>query len=189
MALSNTLHVKTSFILVSVLAAFALVASGCFGSGDESSARSEAEEFYKAEVTHQEQGSLEDAISAYDEAIRLFPRYGEAYYSRGLAYADLGDTRKAVEDYADAIFIDSRYAEAFNTGVVALGQSKRSVNEYDQIIRRNPQASGAYAGRAVAYTILGNDEDAESDAEKAVELGFDSAILEEAIRDLKRQRK
>ena len=187
-ALSNTLHVKISVLRFTVLAAFALVASGCFGSGDEGSARSEAEALYKAGLAHQEQGSLVDAISAYDEAIGLYPRYGEAYYSRGLAYADLGETKKAMEDYADAIFINSRFAEAFNTGVVALGQRKRSVDEYDQIIRRNPQASGAYAGRAVAYIILGKDEEADQDAEKAVELGFDPDILEDAIQDLKRQR-
>ena len=188
MALSNTLHVKISALLLTVLATFALVASGCFGSGDEGSARSEAAAFYNAGVAHQEQGSLEDAISAYDEAIRLYPRHGEAYYSRGLVYTDLGDTGRVMEDHADAIFIDSRFAEAFKTGVVALGQRRRTVDEYDQIIQRNPQASGVYAGRAVAYTILGKDEEAAKDAEKAVELGFDPDILEEAIRDLQRQR-
>ena len=69
---------KRSFLVMALFAALALALVGCGG-------LSEAEERYNAGVELQEQGSLEEAISEYDEAIRLDPQLADAYNNRGLA--------------------------------------------------------------------------------------------------------
>ena len=45
------------------------------------------------------QGDYQAAISDYDEAIRLNPKYTEAYGNRGNAKSELGDFEAAILDY------------------------------------------------------------------------------------------
>ena len=42
------------------------------------------------------------AIADYTDAIRLNPRYAEAYYGRGYAYGKIGKTAEAEADFAQA---------------------------------------------------------------------------------------
>ena len=49
------------------------------------------------------QGDYQAAISDYDEAIRLDPKYTIAYYNRGSAKNELGDSEAAISDYDEAI--------------------------------------------------------------------------------------
>ena len=46
----------------------------------------------------------------------------------------------------------------------------------------------AYVNRAVTHTLLGNDNEAQKDADRAVELGFDRANLDNRIEGAKTQR-
>jgi len=43
----------------------------------------------------------------------------------------------------------------------------------------------AYASRALAYSALFMDSEAEADIERAIELGFDRALLEQVIEQVK----
>ena len=45
----------------------------------------------------------------------------------------------------------------------------------------NPHDADDYAVRALAYASLGKDESSQRDVRQAVELGFDHALLEDAI--------
>ncbi|MCY4612177.1 MAG: tetratricopeptide repeat protein [Nitrospira sp.] len=46
---------------------------------------------------------LQDSIAAYSKAIRLNPKYADAYYNRGLAKVELGQYQDAITDYEKAI--------------------------------------------------------------------------------------
>lgn len=48
--------------------------------------------------------------------------------------------------------------------------------------------SESYAGRAFAYTLLHKDKEAQQDVARAVELGFESTLLEREIEELARRR-
>ena len=52
-------------------------------------------------------GQHQRAIQDYDQAIRLNPRYAEAYNNRGIAYKNLGQHQRAIQDYDEAIRINS----------------------------------------------------------------------------------
>ncbi len=58
------------------------------------------------------QGDYQAAISDYDEAIRLNPKYTIAYNNRGFAKSKLGDLEGAISDYDTAIRLDPEYATA-----------------------------------------------------------------------------
>ncbi len=111
-------------------------------------------------VQHFEEGRVEDAVAAYSEAIRLDSGYTAAYYNRGQAYFALGRPGLAVDDHTRAI----------------------------ELSTNDPQQPLAYAGRAMSYTLLSQDEEAQRDMAKAIELGFDPGLLIATINQLKKQR-
>ncbi len=118
-----------------------------------------AEEYNHIGVQHFEEGRLNKAITAYSEAIRLNPEYTAAYYNRGQAYFAVGRPGRAIENHTRAIDL--------------------SLND--------PQQPLAYAGRAMAFTLLGQNDQAQADIAKAVELGFDPSLLVALITELKNQ--
>ena len=62
----------------------------------------------------------DDAITDYDEAIRLKPDYAEAYSNRGIAKAALGRYDDAIADYDEAIYLKPDLAAAYyNRGIAA----------------------------------------------------------------------
>jgi tetratricopeptide (TPR) repeat protein len=50
------------------------------------------------------------AISEYNKALEINPRFAKAYYNRGLAYDENGQYDKAISDYEKAIGLNPRYA-------------------------------------------------------------------------------
>jgi Flp pilus assembly protein TadD len=69
-----------------------------------------------------------------------------------------------------------------------MGQYEQAIEDLGQAVLLNPQESLAYANRARAHTLLGQDTEAQQDLEKAVELGFDRESVEVEINRLKSQR-
>ena len=121
---------------------------------------SSAADHNRAGVKHFEAGRVEEAIAAYSEAIRLDPDSAQTLYNRGQAYFTIGRPEKAVPDFTRAIEVDP------NDRHVAL----------------------AYAGRAMAYTLMGNDDEAQSDFASAVRGGFEARRLLAMIDEIKAQR-
>ena len=52
------------------------------------------------------------AIEHYTNAIRVEPRYIEAYYNRALCYEQLNEPQKAVADLKTALKLNPQYDEA-----------------------------------------------------------------------------
>ena len=69
-----------------------------------------------------------------------------------------------------------------------LGALELSIAKYDEAIRLNPQLASAFANRAVAYTYLGRDLEAQQDTKRGIELWLDRGILQSAIQKAQRNR-
>ncbi|WP_103126588.1 tetratricopeptide repeat protein [Nostoc cycadae] len=72
----------------------------------------------------------EAAISSYQEAIRLKPKYALAYNALGVVYATQDRWDDAISQYRKALEINSNYGEAMTN----LGQALWQVNKKDEAV-------------------------------------------------------
>jgi len=123
-------------------------------------------------------GHYKQAISDFDRAIEINPKYAEAYYNRGIAYGKLDNYGHATSDFDMAIEINGKYAEAYNGRGFAygkLGNHRQAISDFDRAIEINPNYAMAYYNRAVVYGILGNHSQEIEDLKTAGRLDRDDA--------------
>jgi len=113
------------------------------------------------------------AIADYDIAIRLNPRYGDAYYNRGGAWGNKGDHDRAIADYDVAIKLNPKDPAAYNgRGFerVAKGDYAHAIADYGTAIQLNPKSAGALLARGRARYYGGDYPNAASDLEQSLKL-------------------
>jgi tetratricopeptide (TPR) repeat protein len=115
-------------------------------------------------------GQYDLAIEQMNAVISVWPSE-RAYNERAVIYYEMGDFDSALEDYNRAI------NAAIEAQEVAVDKSGSKA-----------QAPEAYVGRALAYTQLGRDAEAEQDVENAVKQGFDGELLRRVIEEIKSSR-
>jgi tetratricopeptide (TPR) repeat protein len=64
-------------------------------------------------------GDYDQAIACFDKAIRIEPRFAEAYCNRGTAYYEKGHFDAAISDFSRAIEIEPEFAQAYYNRAVA----------------------------------------------------------------------
>ena len=124
-------------------------------------------------------GQLDMAIAGYSDAIRLNPRFADAYNNRGIAYEKKGEIDRALKDYNEAIEIDPNLAVAYSNRGNArsqLGRYEEALADFDEAIRLNPDYPEDYNNRGNARSQLGRYEEALADFDEAIRLNPDYAI-------------
>jgi Flp pilus assembly protein TadD len=99
--------------------------------------------------------------------------------------------KEAMAAYNQAVRLDPKSAGVYNhrgNAYRRLGRYHQALMDYNQAIRIDPQLPESYAGRAFAYTLLRKDKEARQDMARAVELGFESTLLEREIEELAKRR-
>jgi len=120
-----------------------------------------ASEAYEKGLRLLQQGQHNNAIPEFDKALRLNPRYVEAYNKRGEAFNELAQYERALKDFDAALGLNSQFAEAyFNRGNAYndLGQAERAIKDYDEALRVDQNYLGAYYNRALAHMSLRRGE-------------------------------
>lgn len=118
-------------------------------------------------------GSAQEAIAAYDAAIRLTPDFAAVYAKRGSVKYNLGDYKRSIKDYDAAIGMGLDYATVYvNRGVAKrnLRDYKGAIKDYNTAIRLDPENVEAYINRGNARADLGNYEMAIEDYNAAIRL-------------------
>ena len=120
----------------------------------------------------------QDAIAAYDEAIRLQPDFANAYVNRGLAKEKLGQHESAIMDYSSAIEIAPTLAGAYNNRGSAkrrLEQHFSALEDLSTAIQLDSHYIKAYVNRGNVKNSLGHPNAAIEDFDIALQLNPDSA--------------
>ncbi|SRR6266487_1112709 len=99
----------------------------------------------------------QEALSTFNEALRLDPQDALAYNGKGNALQYLRRYQEAVSAFDEAIRLDPQnFTPHYNKGNLFYdrGQYKEAVQEYDIALRLNPQDSGISYNRDLALKKL-----------------------------------
>ena len=136
-----------------------------------------------------EKGLGEQAISAYDTALRLKPDYAAAYCNRGSIHYALGNHAAAIQDYNEAIRLQPERVEGyFNRAVTKfqLQDYADAIRDYDEVLARKADYADAYVGRAHAKFAMHQYVKATRDYDEALRLTSDDAVC--SYRDIAQAR-
>ena len=115
---------------------------------------SRADLFVDRGVAYADLGHPRPAIADYATAIRLQPKYPEAYYDRALAYEQIGDVSRALNDYGDAIEQNPKDADSYlNRGLIYLNMRKfdEAISDFTRSHDLAPKDAWPLANRGLAY--------------------------------------
>jgi tetratricopeptide (TPR) repeat protein len=139
----------------------------------------------------QKKGDDDRALADFNGAIRVNPKDALAYNDRGLLWRERGESDRAIADFTAAIAIDAlpHSDEAFsrrgntvvprhevnvyeNRALTFLEKSDfdSAIADFDQAIRRNPNAAESYNGRGAAWRAKGELGRARADFSQAIRL-------------------
>jgi tetratricopeptide (TPR) repeat protein len=126
-------------------------------------------------------GRIPEAITLYEEALRLKPDYVEAHYSLGVAWSQMpGRLKDAIAEYEEALRLQPDYAAAHNNLGLAWsqmpGRLQDAIAQYEAALRLQPDSAEAHNNLGNAWSqVPGRLNDAIAQYEEALRLQPDSA--------------
>ena len=139
-----------------------------------------AETYFIRGIVKSALGLYQDAIVAFEIALRLQPDFPEAYAGRGKAKAGLGNHSDAIADYGTAIELKPDYSQAYaGRGLekVELGKYTEAIKDYDKAIQLEPASAEFYVNRALAKDKSEQYAGAIADYDAAILLEPDNAEI------------
>jgi len=106
---------------------------------------------------------LKESVSAFERAIEIYPRYGDALGALGLAHYRLNDHDKALEFYQKARELTGGTAIMLNNMAVIYfnrGQREKALEIYKEVVKKDPRYVDGLRGIASCYGTLGDHEKA-----------------------------
>jgi protein O-mannosyl-transferase len=119
------------------------------------------------------------AMSDYNKAIELNPKYAEAYSARGTLYDALIDSANALKDYNKALALSPTLTETYyNRGNNKLSANniEGAIMDYNMTIKADSTYDNAICNRGTAWLKLNDLKKACNDWRKAAALGNKNAV-------------
>jgi protein O-mannosyl-transferase len=129
-------------------------------------------------ITLLDSGNLPEAISQYEQALRLGPDYYDARANLGIALLRAGQPQQAVAQCAEAVRIRPDYVEAYvNMGnaLMQTGKLPEAMAAYEQALKLQPDSSMAHYNLANVLLRSGRTPEAIGQYEQALQLKPDYA--------------
>jgi tetratricopeptide (TPR) repeat protein len=118
-------------------------------------------------------GRPAEALTCFDRALQINPRYPVAWSNKGNALVRLGRPAEALTCYERALEINPRYPEAWlNKGVALadLGRPAEALTCYERALEINPRYPETWSNKGNALARLGRPEEALTCYERALEI-------------------
>jgi len=115
-------------------------------------------------------GKLDEAIDAYNYAIKLKPDYAEAWFKSGVVREKEGRNDKALADLRHAVKIRPDYAEAwYGLGTIynRSGLTDEAITAFRQALKFKPDNAEAWLGLGAAYRQAGQTDEADAAIQRA----------------------
>lgn len=145
---------------------------------DQKKNQQSAEDYFKLGVSLNDAKQWEEAMPAFQQAIRLKPDYAEAHYKLGVAFFNLDRFEDAIERFKAAIRFKKDYADAyFNLGMslFKLERWQEAIDVYQRELPYNSKDPDLYYAIALAYDYLEQIKKATSFYKQAIALKADHA--------------
>jgi tetratricopeptide (TPR) repeat protein len=117
-------------------------------------------------------GQMEEAVTKYDEALKVDPSAQLAYLGRGTCMLSLGRYEKAVENFERAMRIGKDVPEAYHLRAQAYFHLERyhdCIEDLSTLIRKRPDGWDGYWIRGIAYETIGLYNKAVQDFSRVIE--------------------
>ena len=128
-------------------------------------------------ITLLNQDKASEAISHFEEAIRLKPNYAQQYGNLGLALLKTGQTNEALEQFQNAIRVKPDDADAhYDLGGALLnnGRTDEAISQYQEAIRLEPDYADAYINLGLAFARKNQIDEAINQYQEALRLKPDA---------------
>jgi lipoprotein NlpI len=132
-----------------------------------------AQIYYSRGIEWAAKNDHERAIADYDAAIKINPKFTDAFFNRGHAWGAKGDPDRAIADYEAALRLNPKDATAHAARAVELtvkGEYPQAIAGSDTSITLDPKSGTALLGRGRAYFYSGDFQRAVADMERAFKL-------------------
>ena len=113
------------------------------------------------------------AMVDLEAAIKLNPKYADAYYNRGRVWFEAGVYGNAADLFTAAIELDPKHAGAYNQrGItwIMLGDADRALDDFNTAIKLGLKSADLYYGRGIAWHVKEDVERAIADYGEAIRL-------------------
>jgi protein-L-isoaspartate(D-aspartate) O-methyltransferase len=111
---------------------------------------------------------FEEALAAFEQAIRLDPNYIEAHQEKGMTLHNLKRYEEALEALEQVIRLDPNRVHPYLTkgnALNALKRYKEALTTFEQAIHLDPNLASAYIGKDEALQQLGISKEAQKQLE------------------------
>lgn len=137
----------------------------------------------------------EEAVQAFQQAVKLDPELAEAHFRLGLGYKALGKQDEAEAEYKKAVETYKKYLEQHDDDAEAhynLGQTYAGLDQYSDAIREYREATklkqndaDVYYDLGVAHTKLAQYDAAAAAFSKALEIDPDNYRAQDGLDEAK----
>ena len=132
------------------------------------------------------EGSKDDLIRQYREAVRENPQDDRAYNDLGNAYYSNGQYEKAIEQYQKAIKVKPEWVYYSNVGdsYRALREWETSITYYQKAVELNPEDPVIHYNLYLAYHAKGMYKEAEESLREAAGLDPENQVYSNELKTL-----
>ncbi|MGB6527114.1 MAG: tetratricopeptide repeat protein [Candidatus Nitrosopolaris sp.] len=150
----------------------------------DDSAEFQKRDLYQKGVNQMASEKLEDAIRSFELALRIDPKYVDAWIKKGYAHFHLGQYTVAIYSYDKALDIDLNDGEAWNMKGLAyykMNNYEKAVEACEKAIDINPNDGMSWYNKACYLTVVGKVDEGMEALKRSIEI--DISYAKRAVRD------